>query len=66
MLLQDPYNAPPVMAAEMIAKEIPGEKGPWASGKWAGVPFCNPWEAHIINLWMMIRLTDRQPVPVYL
>ena len=65
VLLQDPDAVPPVMDAEMIAQASPGARGPWENSKGSGAPFCHPQEDHIINLRMMLRMTDRQPVPVY-
>ena len=50
----------------MIAQASPGAKGPWASRKGAEAPFFHLWENHIIKLRMMLRMTDRQPVLVYL
>ena len=65
VLLQDPDAVPPVMDAEMIAQASPGARGPWENSKGSGAPFFRPQEAHIINLRMMLLLTDRRPDPVY-
>ena len=49
----------------MIVEAIPGVAVPWGTGIGEGVPILFLQKSHIINLLMLIYLTDRQPVPVY-
>ena len=47
----------------MIVEAIPGVVVPWGTGIGEGVPILFLQKSHIINLLMLIYLTDRQPVP---
>ena len=64
VILKDPDVVTPVLDSEMIAQASPGMRGPLATGKGAWVLFCHMREARIINLRMMICLTDQQLFPV--
>ena len=65
VLLYDPYSDPPVMDSKIISQAVTGVIGPWVTGKLAGAQICCLWESDIIDLYMVLHLTDRQPVPVY-
>ena len=65
VLLEDSDSTPLVLDVEVRAQAIPCERGTQETRKWAGVPICRPWKAHIIYLRVVLRMTDRQLVPVY-
>ena len=64
MFLQCPYPFPSVMTNKLQAQAIPHVGGPWASREGAGAYLSRPWEAQIVHLGLVLRLTDRQPYPV--
>ena len=64
MFLQCPDPFPPVMADKLRTQSILRVGGPWASREGAGAYLSRPWEAHIVHLGLVLRLTDRQLVPV--
>ena len=56
---------PPVPTDKMRAQAIPRVGGTCTTGKGAGAPLFCPREAHVIYLWVVLRMTDRKPVTVY-
>ena len=66
MFLDDPDDIPLVLSVEVLVQGIPRARGPWATGKGEGAPLCRLWEAHILYLQVMLHMTDRHSVPVYL
>ena len=65
VFLKDPDAIPSVLAIYVRAQFIPRTRGPHENVKGEGEPLCKPRKAYIIYLWVVLHLTDQQPVPVY-
>ena len=59
------YAIPPVLDDKLQAQAIPRARGPQTSREGGGAPLFCPRESHIIDLRLVLCLTDRQLVPVY-
>ena len=54
-----------MLADKVRAQAIPCAIGPQTTEEGEGAPICHPREAHTIDLQVVIRMTDRHPVPLY-
>ena len=64
MIHQDPDNTSSVMVVTVRAQYIPCAGGTRKYREGAGESISRPREAHIVNLMLVLRLTDCQTAPV--